>query len=63
MARERQAALIKIELPSTHRLQYQRVTTNNSTPQCATKTRRRRTKHTAFTPVSTQRKKRRRKKR
>ena len=63
MARERQAALIKIEPPSTHRPQYQKATMNNSTPQHATKTRRRRTKHTAFTPVSTQRKKRKRKKR
>eukprot|EP00961_Rhodomonas_salina_P014746 197756-Rhodomonas_salina.1 len=63
MARERQAALIKIEPPSTHRFQHQKVTTNHTTPQCATKTRRKRTKHTSFTPVSTQRKKRRRKKR
>eukprot|EP00961_Rhodomonas_salina_P154394 2079696-Rhodomonas_salina.1 len=63
MARERQAALIKIELPSTHRLQHQKVTTNNTTPQCAAKTRRKWTKHTAFRPVSTQHKKKRRKKR
>eukprot|EP00961_Rhodomonas_salina_P270562 3655968-Rhodomonas_salina.1 len=62
MARERQAALIKIEQPSTNRFQHQKPTANKITQQRAANSRRKQTKYTAFMPVSTQCKKRRRKK-